>query len=84
MELQKTKYCKQCKLFKDINEFSTYKSNGIERIQGYCKPCKKLIGQKYYHDNKQKYKQRHKNLSKRIQIIKKIIIVIIVNISEII
>ena len=56
-----TKYCKQCKLFKDINEFSTYKSNGRERIQAYCKPCKKLVGQKYYQDNKQKYKQHHKN-----------------------
>ena len=27
MELQNSKYCKQCKLFKDKNEFSTYKSN---------------------------------------------------------
>ena len=61
MELQNSKYCKQCKLFKDKNEFSTYKSNGIEKIQTYCKPCKKLIGQKYYHNNKQKYKQHHKN-----------------------
>ena len=45
--------------------FLHIKSNGIERIQTYCKPCKKLIGQKYYQNNKQKYKQHHKNFIKK-------------------
>ncbi len=57
---QKTKYCKQCKLYKDINEFSTYRTNNKIRIQTYCKSCKKIIGQQYYHNNKQKYKQHQK------------------------
>ena len=55
--MEPQKRCNQCKQDKDMDEFSTYRSKGIERIQTYCKPCKKLVGRKYYQNNKEKYKQ---------------------------
>ena len=51
---QQTRYCKQCKLYKDINEFSKMKYKDTYRYYAYCKPCKKQNGQKYYQNNKQK------------------------------
>ena len=50
--MDRQKYCKQCKLFKNLTEFSIMKYKEAFRYYTYCNTCKKQNGRKYYQQHK--------------------------------
>ena len=52
--MDQQKYCTQCKLFKDLDEFPRMKYKDTFRYYTYCNSCKKQNGRKYYQQNKGK------------------------------
>ena len=57
--MDQQKYCTQCKLFKDLDEFPRIKYKDTFRYYTYCNSCKKQNGRKYYQQNKGKYKEHY-------------------------
>ena len=57
--MDQQKYCTQCKLFKNLDEFSRIKYKDTFRYYTYCNSCKKQNGRKYYQQNKGKYKEHY-------------------------
>jgi hypothetical protein len=63
--------CSKCKEQKDIENFSSYrtnKNNDKKRRSSYCKLCLKVLRDKYQLENKQKIKE--KRLQEKLDVIK--------------
>ena len=66
----KTKKCKGCKKYKNINQFTAAVTT-TDKLMVYCKTCVKEYNQKYYQANKNKLlgraNRRHRaNKKKRV------------------
>ena len=71
--MDKQKYCKQYKLFKDFSEFSIMKYIDTFRYYTYCNTCKRQNGGKYYQQIKGKYKEYYQKFLEKNVFTKRIV-----------